>query len=115
MIFFSNKQRPFHYSYFPLERLQRDDGIAKEEREAASNPCPSSRPRTNNTYSLAVDKYHDIFKAFCRGDKAAAEAPVPGDLERRMIDIKGAGYFLDASQIGICELSDSCWYQGATK
>ncbi len=115
MIFFSNKQRPFHYSYFPLERLQRDDSIAKEEREAASNPSPSSRPRTNNTYSLAVDKYHDIFKAFCRGDKAAAEAPVPDDLERRMIDIKGAGYFLDASQIGICELSDSCWYQDATQ
>lgn len=115
MVFFSNKHRPFHYSYYPLERLQRDKNTGLKEREAAPNPCPTFPAHATNTYAQAVDKYHEIFKAFCRGDKATAEAPVPDDLERRMIDIKGAGYFLDASQIGICELSDSCWYADAAR
>ena len=39
---------------------------------------------------------------------------MPDDLDRRSIDVKGAGYFLDAGQIGICELSASCWYRNAT-
>ncbi|NKB38540.1 MAG: Fe-S protein [Gammaproteobacteria bacterium] len=113
MIFSSNKNRPFHHSYYPLERLSRDDQIGNYERQATSEPRPTIKAHGQNTYAQAVDKYHDIFKAFCRGESAEARAPVPDDLDRRMIDIKGAGYFLDASQIGICELSESCWYEGA--
>ena len=114
MIFFSNKNRPFHYSYYPLERLARDEQTGKEERQAPSNRKPETDTLSNSSYAKAVDKYHQIFKQFCEGEPAAAKAPVPDDLERRMIDIKGAGYFLDASQLGICELSESCWYQDAT-
>jgi len=65
----------------------------------------------DTAYAHALNTYHTVFKEFCKGDVAPAKAPVPDDLERRMIDIKGAGYFLDASQIGICELSESCWYK----
>ena len=112
MIFTSNKNRPFHHSYFPLERLKRDEQIGVYEREASREGVPAARSHANNTYGKAVDKYHEIFKTFCKGESAAAKAPVPEDLGIRAIDIKGAGYFLDASQIGICELSDNCWYAG---
>ena len=115
MIFFSNKNRPFHYSYYPLERLPRDEQIGISERQASPAYKPDARAHADSTYGRAVDKYHQIFKEFCKGEPAAALAPVPDDLERRMIDIKGAGYFLDASQIGICEISDACWYVGASK
>ena len=112
MIFTSNKNRPFHHSYFPLERLKRDAQIGAYERDAARESRPVAPTPAENNYARAVNKYHEIFKAFCEGEPAAAKAPVPDDLERRSIDIKGAGYFLDASQVGICELSDACWYQG---
>ncbi len=112
MICFSNKNRPFHYGYYPLERLARDEQIGVAERQAARHTRPDAAPITDSSYARAVQKYHEIFKEFCRGEPAPAKAPVPNDLQRRMIDIKGAGYFLDASQIGICALSPSCWYEG---
>ena len=31
-----------------------------------------------------------------------------------MVDIKGSAYFLNASQVGICELEESCWLDDAT-
>ncbi len=115
MIFLSNRNRPFHYSCYPLERLARDEQIGISERQADRESKPDSMTHADSTYGRAVDMYHQIFKEFCKGEHAATQAPVPDDLERRMIDIKGAGYFLDASQIGICELSESCWYAGASK
>ncbi len=113
MIFFSNKNRPFHYGPYPLERLARDEKIAETERAAGQGTRPASRETVNTSYADALATYHNIFKEFCKGKPAPAEAPVPDSLERRMIDIKGAGYFLDASQVGICELSGSCWYKDA--
>jgi len=113
MIFFANKNRPFHYGYYPLERLARDVQIGVDERAASRSSQPNTTPLAASTYGRAVRKYHEIFKEFCQGEPAAVKAPVPNNLERRMIDIKGAGYFLDASQIGICEISESCWYAGS--
>ncbi len=114
MIFFSNKNRPFHYSPYPLERLPKDDKTGEKERNDARRARPAGREKVSTTYAEALSTYHNVFKEFCKGEIAPAQAPVPDDLERRMIDIKGAGYFLDASQIGICELSKSCWYENAT-
>lgn len=114
MIFFSNKKRPFQLGPFPLERLAKNKQSIEVEHSASRRPKPEKRKTSSSTFAEALSKYHNIFKEFCTGDVASAKAPVPDDLERRMIDIKGAGYFLDASQIGICELSDSCWYEGAT-
>ncbi|MFT5351062.1 MAG: ferredoxin, partial [Gammaproteobacteria bacterium] len=113
MIFFSNKNRPFHFGPYPLERLAMDEKIAVKERAASRDSKPVKKEISNTDYAKALNTYHNIFKKFCEGVPAPAKAPVPDDLERRMIDIKGAGFFLDASQIGICELSESCWYENA--
>ena len=114
MIFFSNKNRPFHYGPYPLERLARDEQVIEHEQQEERNTQPVINNGSSSNYAAALEKYHAVFKQFCEGDVAPAEAPVPDDLERRAIDVKGAGYFLDAGQIGICELSASCWYQHAT-
>jgi reductive dehalogenase len=113
MIFFSNKNRPFHLSPYPLERLSKDESIIATEHAAARNEKPAKMQRADTQYAEALNIYHEVFKNFCEGESTPAKAPVPDDLERRMIDIKGAGFFLDASQIGICEISDACWYTGA--
>jgi reductive dehalogenase len=114
MIFFSNKNRPFHFGPYPLERLARDEKVAEIERKASRDSKPDNKEPVNTRYAEALGTYHEIFREFCKGDPAPAKAPVPDDLDKRMIDIKGAGYFLDASQVGICELSESCWYEGVT-
>ncbi len=114
MIFFSNKNRYFHYGPYPLERLRRDEQIAMDERRAGRNDRPVPANGASSNYAAALGKYHNIFKQFCKGDVAPAKAPAPDDLQRRSIDIKGAGYFLDAAQVGICELFESCWYKDAT-
>jgi reductive dehalogenase len=114
MIFFSNKNRPFHFGPYPLERLARDEKVAEIERKASRDSKPGNKEPVNTRYAEALGTYHEIFREFCKGDPAPAKAPVPDDLDKRMIDIKGAGYFLDASQVGICELSESCWYEGVT-
>ncbi len=51
-----------------------------------------------------------MFHGLRDNPSAPERAPAPDDRHRRMVDIKGAAYFLDASQVGICKLSSGCWY-----
>jgi len=121
MILLSNKSRPYHLGPFPLERLPRESRIiakesalAKRSRNAAVNRSDektSEHTRDRSEFANAVKKYHQIFHSLREDDPAAAKAPVPIDLARRMIDIKGAAHFLNASQVGICELPESCWLE----
>ncbi len=117
MVLFSNKHRPFHLGPYPLERLPRDVQAGLAEQQAGRRARPASAPAfTDNArshYAAALAKYHALFQQFSEGEVAPAKAPVPDDLQTRSVDIKGAAYFLDASQVGICELSGPCWYQGA--
>ena len=112
MVFFSNKSRPYHLGAFPLERLGRDPGIVAEElaRPRIARRAPETPER--GALADAIDKYHGIFDSLRHGEPAAAKGPVPDDLTRRMIDIKGAAFFLNASQVGICVLGANCWLDG---
>ena len=114
MIFFSNKARSYHLGPYPLERIARDPAI--RDRETALPRSPKSQHANPGTegFAEAVEKYHQIFHGLRDNQPVATKAPVPDDLERRMIDVKGSGYFLNASQIGICEIADSCWLADST-
>ena len=114
MIFFSNKSRKYHLGSYPLERLARDPEILGRE---IALPIKSRAPvdqQKARDFGHAVSKYHQIFHALRDDSPAPAKAPVPDDLHRRMIDIKGSAYFLNASQVAICSLAESCWLDGAT-
>jgi ferredoxin len=114
MIFFSNKARSYHLGPYPLERIARDPAIRDREIALPKSPkSPHVKPGTKG-FAEAVEKYHRIFHGLRDNQPAAAKAPVPDDLQRRMIDIKGSGYFLNASQIGICDIADSCWLIDST-
>ena len=114
MIFFSNKARPYHLGPYPLERIARDPAIRDFESSLPKSVTPPNEKPATEGFGEAVEKYHQIFHQLRDSQPAPAKAPVPDDLERRMIDIKGAGYFLNASHIGICELVDSCWLADST-
>jgi len=114
MIFFSNKARSYHLGPYPLERIARDPAIRDRETALPRSPkSPHANPGTEG-FAEAVEKYHQIFHGLRDSQPVATKAPVPDDLERRMIDVKGSGYFLNASQIGICEIADSCWLADST-
>jgi ferredoxin len=113
MILFSNKARPYHLGPFPLERLARDAGLLEDEINATRRSRREAGAFADGAFAAAVDKYHGIFHSLRADDPAPARAPVPDDLARRAVDLKGAAYFLNASQVGICELPESCWLAGA--
>ncbi len=114
MIFFSNASRPYHLGPYPLERLGKDLRVFANEVALPRSARPETKPVEEKGFSAALTRYHRIFHALRDDEPATAEAPVPDDLHRRMIDIKGSAYFLNASQVGICKLEESCWYTDAT-
>ena len=114
MIFFSNKRRPYHLGPYPLERIARDPSILEREINLPKSPTPAAAKPVAEGFGEAVEKYHQIFHELRDNQPAPAKAPVPDDLDRRMIDVKGAGYFLNASHVTICKLADSCWLADST-
>ena len=114
MIFFPKTSRPYHLGPYPLERLARDAQIVGAELARPRIERPPIARQAANGFGRSIAKYHRIFHQLRDDEPAAAKAPVPDDLERRMIDIKGSAYFLNASQVGICPLADSCWLHDAT-
>jgi len=109
MVLFSNKSRPYHLGPYPLERLARDSRILGAELDRPRCLRPTDKPISGEGFASSLGKYHQIFHALRSDEPAAEKAPVPDSLERRMVDIKGSAYFLNASQVAICELAESCW------
>jgi len=114
VIFFSNKSRPYHFGPYPLERIARDPSIRDEEIGRPRASRPDANPAQGSEFAEAVEKYHRIFHSLRNEDVASGKAPVPDDLVRRAVDVKGAAYFLNANMVGITELTDTCWLDGST-
>ena len=114
MIFFPKKTRSYHLGPYPMERIARDKNILEHETGARRIARPSVEDNDKNGFARSIEDYHQIFHNLRHAEGASAKAPVPDDLHRRMIDIKGSAYFLNASQVGICSLTDSCWLSNVT-
>jgi hypothetical protein len=109
-----SKNRPYHLGPFPLEALTRDDAVALAE--AARPPVAAAPARAaEGPLSAALRHYRDLFAGLAEAEPAKQPAPVPDDLARRAADVKGCGYFMNASQIGICRIPDNAWCLGADR
>ncbi len=112
LLYPDSKNRPFHLGTFPLESLDRDESVIAVESErprtTAVDPAPA-----NGELGRAAVKYRELFSRFIEGEPVEKEAPVPRDLDRRAVDIKGCAYFMDASQVGICRIPDTAWLNSA--
>ncbi len=113
MLFLSRKKRPFELGPYPLERLSHDDSVIvlESDKPRVQRPLPVKTPNPN-TFSRAIKKYKTMFRELGEVDPIPNKAPVPDDLALRTKDIKGAAYFLDASQVGICKVGENSWYEG---
>jgi epoxyqueuosine reductase QueG len=97
------RNRSPHLGPYPLETLARDPSrLDLELRRPLANHRPLTEPQSSLGQVLA--RYVALFMEYRDGDVAPAIAPVPEDLERRSVDVKGLGYFLDADHVGICPL-----------
>ena len=110
-MFFTTRsaKRPYHLGSFPMESLPRDDAVFAEE---AARP-PVRAPKFDNPpegpLAKSLRTYLDIFIETAVTDPAPVRAPVPDDPFRRMVDVKGYGYFMNASQIAICSIPPNAW------
>lgn len=107
-----NGDRPYHLGPFPLETLPRDETLAAVEiaRPRISADIARDAPPL---LGQALREYRDIFARVAEGDVAPEHAPDTDDPERCTVDIKGAAYFMDASQVGICRIPETAWREGA--
>jgi reductive dehalogenase len=113
MFGFNRSKRPVELGPYPLERLRRDPAVATTE--SLIDPTVQAGPAEAPTTPLirATLKHLEAFAALREPEPFSRKAPVPDDLALRTRDIKGAGYFQDASQIGICELPHNAWHTTA--
>ncbi|MGB0629648.1 MAG: Fe-S protein [Alphaproteobacteria bacterium] len=111
LLYPDSKNRPFHLGTFPLESLERDEGLIAVESDRPKATAASPAP-ANGEMGRAAVKYRELFSRFLEGEAVEKEAPVPRDLDRRADDIKGCAYFMDASQVGICRIPDNAWLDG---
>ncbi|MFQ5659516.1 MAG: hypothetical protein ACE5GZ_03760 [Gammaproteobacteria bacterium] len=105
------KHRPYHYGLFPLETLPRKPAIAAEEADRPRLSGPPKRKAPACELAQAARKYTELFMKFRQGEVMPARAPVPDDLQRRSMDIKGGIYFLNAAHAGICRLPENAWIE----
>ena len=112
LLYPASRNRPFHLGTYPLEVIDRDETVIAVE---SDRPKAAGKAAASATGELgrASAKYRDLFTRFIEGEAVEKEAPVPSDLERRAVDIKGCAYFMDASQVGICRIPDNAWLAGA--
>jgi ferredoxin len=111
MFTLTNNKRPTHLGLYPLETLSRDENIISVETERAQQPSAAWKP-SPKSLARAAARYKNIFSPLRQREPARQKAPVPDDLPRRSIDIKGCAYFLDTSHVGICSMPENAWYDG---
>ena len=108
-----SRHRPYHLGSYPLETLAHDHAITAREQERPAVDPPGFTAKPCGPLARALQEYLDIFVRNAVTEPAPAKAPVPEDPQRRMIDIKGYSYFMNASQVGICRLTPNAWCKGA--
>jgi len=103
------QNRPVDFGPYPLEGLRRDPSIIEEEANRRAR-TPKEITTGGSKYLVSAVRAHlEAYNELREPEPFSKKAPVPDQLPRRSADIKGAGYFLDASQVGIFKIPTSAW------
>ena len=102
-------ERPYHLGPFPLETLPRDDSVFEVEAARPPIQAPAYRSEPEGPLASALRDYLNIFIETAMKEPAPRPAPGPDDPHRRMVDVKGYAYFMNASQVGICPIPANAW------
>lgn len=110
MLGLNRAKRPVELGPYPLERLRRDEeGIAREgARPAQAQSLVTGEPSA--PLARAALTHLSAYEKLRQPEPFSRKVNLP-DLAVRTKDIKGSGYFLDASQIAICEVPETGWLE----
>lgn len=103
MKLFSYKNRPVHLGPFPLETLTRAEGPADLESVPRSAPLDFS-DQPDESLVHAMTRYLAMMDLVRDGEITHGAAEIPDDPAERARHLKAAGYYFDASMVGICRL-----------
>jgi len=109
MLGIKRTKRPVELGPYPLELLKRDITVLQHESSTTSTFQSRKFSSPSTALLKATWQHLNIFTELRDITPFCKKAPVPDDLDLRKKDIKGAAYFLDASQVGICEIPETAW------
>lgn len=113
LVYARSKSRSYSLGPYPLESLARDDSVVTEESSRPKlAPSPDNLPQ--GVLGHAVRDYRELYAKFVEEPHAPERAPETDDPVRCTVDVKGACYFMNASQVGICNIPESAWLEGVT-
>jgi reductive dehalogenase len=104
MRLFSYRDRPVHLGPFPLERLPRAAAPPDLEQVPPMRPLAFADAAHPESIVNAMARYMAMLDAVRDGRPAALAAEIPDDPRERANHLKAAGYYFDASQVGVCAL-----------
>ncbi|MBF0277960.1 MAG: 2Fe-2S iron-sulfur cluster binding domain-containing protein [SAR324 cluster bacterium] len=104
MQLFSKKKRPVHLGPYPLERLPRRSDMPDLNDIPMMEPIHFQNDKNPDCLSNSMASFITMLDAIRDGAIASKPSEIPSDPGERSRHLKAAGYFFDASQVGICRL-----------
>jgi reductive dehalogenase len=101
---FSYKDRPVHLGPYPLERLARRRAMLDLNAVPAMQPVPFIDDNNPESLTNAMTRYIGMFDVVRDGAVTPLPAEIPGDPQERSNHLKAAGYYYDATMMGIASL-----------
>jgi len=103
---FSYKDRPVHLGPYPLERLRRSADLPDLSRVPQMLPLSFDDGDNPESLTNAMAPFIGMFDAIRDGAVAPLPAEIPDDPQERSDHLKAAGYYFDATQMGVCALPE---------
>ncbi len=112
MRLFSYKKRPVHLGPYPLESLKRTSTVTNYSTISPTTalnfqnkPSDKESSDINVTMSESMGLFMAMLDSIRYGHCNAVKSDLPTDPNERAKHLKAAGYYFDATQIGVCELT----------
>lgn len=102
---FSYKRRPVHLGPYPLERLKRQAQLPDLSAVPAMVPVAYVDEDNPESLTNAMTRYIGMFDVVRDGAVTSEAAEIPDDPQERSNHLKAAGYYYDATQVGIAALA----------
>lgn len=102
---FSTRNRPVHQGPYPLEKLARTTIPPDLSRVPLLQQFEMVTGDDPHSIARAMDDYLSLLDAVREGPISEKLAEIPHDDQERAEHLKAAGYFLDSSIVGVCQLT----------
>ena len=104
MRLFSYRKRAVHLGPYPLERLARQHAMPDLSSVPQFQPVSYLDEKSPESLTNAMARYIGMFDVVRDGAVAPLPAEIPDDRLERSNHLKAAGYYYDATQVGVCAL-----------